>query len=82
MQTSVYILRRGQPIYDEPILFSHTILRTSINIDGSIALIKFLVSDEGQRLVKYDGLNPIKASIGQDFEKIPSILKSVLGDQK
>jgi molybdate/tungstate transport system substrate-binding protein len=77
-----YILRRGQPIYDEPILFSHTILRTSINIDRTIAFIKFLLSYEGQCQVKHVVLNPIKAITGQDFEKIPSTLESVVGDQK
>jgi ABC-type Fe3+ transport system substrate-binding protein len=53
-------------------------LRTSINIAGSIAFIKFLVSDEGQHLVKYDGLIPINASIEQEFGKILSILNLLL----
>ena len=78
-----YTLLSGQTIYGEPILFSHTILKTSRNIDGSIAFVKYLLSEEGQHLLKNDGVNPIKASIEGDFEKIPSIIKSVVaGAQK
>jgi molybdate/tungstate transport system substrate-binding protein len=73
-----YTLRSGQTIYGEPIFFSHTILDTGRNIDGSIAFVKFLLLENGQQLFKNDGLNPIKARIERDFEKIPSVIKSVL----
>jgi molybdate/tungstate transport system substrate-binding protein len=73
-----YTLRNGQTIYREPIFFSHPILETSRNIDGSIAIVKFLLTENGQQLFKNDGLNPIKARIEGDFEKIPSVTKSVL----
>ena len=73
-----YTLRSGQTIYGEPIFFSHTILDTSRNIDGSVAFVKFLLLENGQQLFKNDGLNPIKARIERDFEKIPSVIKSVL----
>jgi hypothetical protein len=36
------------------------------------------VSDEGQHLVRYDGLIPINASIGKEFGKILSILNLLL----
>jgi molybdate/tungstate transport system substrate-binding protein len=78
-----YTLRTGQTIYGEPILFSNTILKTSRNIDESIVFVKFLLSEKGQHLLKNDGLNPIKPSIEGDFEKVPSVIKSVVaGDQK
>jgi len=78
-----YTLLSGQTIYGEPVLFSYTISKTSRNIDGSITFVKLLLSEEGQRLLKNDGLNPIKASIERDFEKIPLVIKSVVaGDQK
>ena len=78
-----YTLLSSQTIYGEPILFSYTILKTSRNIDGSIAFVKFLLSEKGQHLLKNDGLNPIKPTIEGDFEKIPSVIKSVVaGDQK
>ena len=69
-----YTLRSGQTIYGELIFFSHTILETSINIDRSIAFVKYLLSENGQQLFKNNGLNPIKARIEGDFEKIPSVI--------
>jgi molybdate/tungstate transport system substrate-binding protein len=77
-----YTLRDGKTIYGEPIFFSHTILNTSRNIDGSLAFVKFLLSENGQLLLKNNGLNPMKARIEGDFDKIPSVIKSVVGDQK
>jgi molybdate/tungstate transport system substrate-binding protein len=77
-----YTLRDGKTIYGEPIFLSHTILDSSRNIEGSLAFVKFLLSENGQLLLKNNGLNPMKARIEGDFEKIPSGIKSVVGDQK
>jgi molybdate/tungstate transport system substrate-binding protein len=77
-----YTLRDGKTVYGEPIFFSDTILETSRKIGGSLAFVKFLLSENGQLLLKNNGLIPMKARIEGDFEKIPSVIKSVVGDQK
>lgn len=77
-----YTLRDGNTVYGEPIVLSGTILETSRNIGGSLAFVKFLLSENGQLLLKNNGLIPMKARIEGDFEKIPSVIKSVVGDQK
>jgi molybdate/tungstate transport system substrate-binding protein len=76
-----YTLRDGKTVYGEPIFFSDTILDTSRKIGGSLAFVKFLLSENGQ-LLKNNGLIPMKPRIEGDFEKIPSVIKSVVGDQK
>jgi molybdate/tungstate transport system substrate-binding protein len=76
-----YTLRDGKTVYGEPIFFSDTILETSRKIGGSLAFVKFLLSENGQ-LLKNNGLIPMKPRIEGDFEKKPSVIKSVVGDQK
>ncbi len=75
-----YTLNIGQAIAGEPIYFSVTIPETSKNIDGSSAFIKFLLSETGRQFLEKDGLNPIKAVAEGDIGKIPSAIKSVVGD--
>lgn len=76
-----YTLGSGHTVYGEPIYFSVTIPETSKHVDGSIAFVKFLLSETGRNVLDRDGLMPIKAATEGDVEKIPSVIKSLLGDQ-
>ncbi len=76
-----YTLGNGKIVYGEPVYFSVTIPETSKHIDGSIAFVKFLLSETGRNLLDRDGLTPIKAAAEGDVEKIPYAIKSLLGDQ-
>jgi molybdate/tungstate transport system substrate-binding protein len=73
-----YTLGNGQIVRGETIDFSLTIPETNKNIGGSIAFIKFLLSEKGLDILESDGLNPIKAVAEGDVEKMPSAIKELL----
>ncbi|MFL6493723.1 MAG: extracellular solute-binding protein, partial [Nitrososphaera sp.] len=74
-----YILANGQIVRGDAIDFSITIPETNKNIDGSIAFVKFLLSEKGMNIMEKYGLDSIKA-VGQgDIEKMPSEIKELLG---
>ncbi len=77
-----YTLSTGQTVAGEPIYFSVTIPETSRNVDGSSAFIKFLLSETGRQFLEKDGLNLIKAVAEGDIAKMPSAIKSMVGDQR
>ena len=76
-----YTLGNGKRVYGEPVYFSVTIPETSKHVDGSIAFVKFLLSETGRNLLDRDGLTPIKAAAEGDVEKIPYAIRSLLVDQ-
>ena len=53
-----YALGEGQIVKGDTIDFSLTIPETNKNIDGSIAFVKFLLSEEGMDLLEKYGLKP------------------------
>jgi molybdate/tungstate transport system substrate-binding protein len=73
-----YTLGNGQIVRGETIDFSLTIPETNKNIGGSIAFIKFLLSEKGLDILESDGLNPIKTVAEGDVEKMPSAIKELL----
>lgn len=75
-----YTLSTGTVVTGVGIPFSVTIPKTVKNIDGAIAFVKFLLSEKGMGLLERDGLNPIKPAAEGDFEKIPSTIRSLVGD--
>lgn len=67
---------RNKVIYGEPIYFSVTIPKTVKNLEGAISFVNFLLSENGSKILKSQGLNPIKIiSIG-DISKIPLSIRS------
>ncbi len=74
-----YALGEGQIVKGDTIDFSLTIPETNKNIDGSIAFVKFLLSEEGMDILEKYGLNPIKAVGEGEIEKIPPAIKELLG---
>ena len=77
-----YTLGDGQIVRGETIDFSLTIPETNRNINGSIAFIKFLLSEKGLDILESDGLNPIKTVAEGDIEKMPSAIKELLIDNQ
>lgn len=75
-----YALGTGQIVYGEPIYFTVTIPETSNDIEGSTTFIKFLLSGTGRQVLEKDGLNPIKVVVEGDVDKIPSVIKNMVGD--
>jgi len=75
-----YTLGTGQIVRGDTIDFSLTVPQASKNIEGSIAFVKFLLSEKGIDILKEYGMNPIKpAGLGQ-VEKIPSVIKELLAN--
>jgi molybdate/tungstate transport system substrate-binding protein len=74
-----YALGNGQVVRGDAIDFSLTIPETNKNTDGSIAFVKFLLSEKGMGLLEKYGLNPIKAVGEGDVEKMPPAIKELLG---
>jgi molybdate/tungstate transport system substrate-binding protein len=77
-----YALGNGQIVRGDTIDFSLTIPETYKSIDGSIAFVKFLLSDKGMDMLERDGLNPIKAVAEGDLEKMPPAIKGLLGEKQ
>jgi molybdate/tungstate transport system substrate-binding protein len=73
-----YALGNGQIVRGDTIDFSLTIPETNKNTDGSIAFVKFLLSEKGMDMLERDGLNPIKAIAEGDVEKMLPAIKELL----
>jgi molybdate/tungstate transport system substrate-binding protein len=74
-----YALGEGQMVRGDTIDFSLTIPETNKNVDGSIAFVKFLLSEKGISILEKYGLNPIKAVGEGEVEKMPPAIKELLG---
>jgi molybdate/tungstate transport system substrate-binding protein len=70
-----YKLGTGETIYGNPIFFSFTIPNTVENIEGAVSFVKFLLSENGKKILEQDGLSPIKPILQGDSYKLkPEIL--------
>ena len=71
-----YKLRATENIYGNPILFSFTIPNTVQNTKGAVSFVKFLLSDEGKKILEQTGLNPMEPVLQVDMydELKPKIL--------
>jgi molybdate/tungstate transport system substrate-binding protein len=73
-----YTLTDGHRVLGEPIYFSATIPETAKNLNGAVAFVKFLLSSNGEHILKTQGLNYLKPGIEGDIEKVPSSIKNIL----
>jgi molybdate/tungstate transport system substrate-binding protein len=71
-------LTDGHRVLGEPIYFSATIPETAKNLNGAVAFVKFLLSSNGEHILKTQGLNYLKPGIEGDIEKVPSSIKNIL----
>jgi molybdate/tungstate transport system substrate-binding protein len=73
-----YKLGTGETIYGNPIFFSFTIPNTVENIEGAMSFAKFLLSENGKKILEQYGLSPIKPILYVDAYKLnPEILSFV-----
>jgi hypothetical protein len=56
-------------VFGEPIYFSATIPETVRNLNGAVSFVKFLLSSNGERILKTQGLNYLKPVVEGDIEK-------------
>ena len=73
-----YAVASGQIVKGTTIDFSLTFPETTENIDGSIAFVKFLLSEKGLDMLRADGLDPIKPVAEGDVESMPYAIKELL----
>src|SRR5215211_1879510 len=73
-----YKLGTGETIYGNPIFFSFTIPNTVENIAGAMSFVKFLLSEDGKKILEKVGLSPIKPILqGNTHQLEPEILSLV-----
>ena len=73
-----YKLGTGETIYGNPIFFSFTIPNTVENIAGAMSFAKFLLSEDGKKILEKVGLSPIKPILQGDTHQLePEILSLV-----
>jgi molybdate/tungstate transport system substrate-binding protein len=73
-----YTLTDGHRVFGGPIYFSATIPGTAKNLNGAVAFVKFLLSSNGERILKTQGLNYLKPVLEGDIEKVPSSIRNIL----
>lgn len=68
----------GETIYGNSIIFSFTIPNTVENIEGAISFVKFLLWENGKKILEQDGLSPIKPILQWDVHQLkPEILSLI-----
>ncbi len=73
-----YKLGTGETISGNPIYFSFTIPNTVENIEGAVSFVKFLLSENGKKILEQVGLSPIKPILQGDRHHLePEILPLV-----
>ncbi len=73
-----YTLGNGQAVFGEPVYFSITIPESVKNLNGAVSFLKFLLSSNGERILKTQGLNYLKPLIEGDIEKVPASIRNIL----
>jgi molybdate/tungstate transport system substrate-binding protein len=68
----------NKTIYGEPIEFSITIPKTVKNIDGATAFVNFILSNNGSKLLKSQGLNPINLTFEGNITSIPKDIENAI----
>ena len=73
-----YKLGTGETISGNLIFFSFTIPNTVENIEGAVSFVKFLLSENGKKILEQVGLSPIKPILQGDIHQLkPEILSLV-----
>jgi len=72
----------GQTVFGEPIYFSFTIPTTVRNLEGAISFGGFILSTNSKNILRDQGLNPIKPVLEGDMTGVPSIIKSIIIQEK
>jgi molybdate/tungstate transport system substrate-binding protein len=77
-----YKLGTGETISGNPIFFSFTIPNTVENIEGAMSFVKFLLSENGKKILENVGLSPIEPILQGDIHQMKSEIFSLIQEHK
>ena len=77
-----YKLGTGETISGNPIFFSFTIPNTVENIEGAMSFVKFLLSENGKKILEKIGLSPIEPILQGDTHQLKSEIFSLIQEHK
>jgi molybdate/tungstate transport system substrate-binding protein len=77
-----YKLGTGETISGKPIFFSLTIPNTVKNIEGAISFVKFLLSENGRKILEKVGLSPIEPILQGDIDQMKPKIFSLIPEHK
>ncbi len=75
---ATYINPKGDKFAGSAIVYSITIPETAQNPTGAIALVGFLLSDEGRKMVEKHALRLIQPLVSGEIEAVPPTLQTAL----
>jgi molybdate/tungstate transport system substrate-binding protein len=76
--SATYMNRRGVTYSGSAIVYSITIPEHSQNRDGAIALVSFLLANEGRRIVEKHALRLVQPLVSGEIEAAPSAVQTAL----
>ena len=76
--SATYVNPKGVTYSGSAIVYTITIPEHSQNRDGAIALVSFLLADEGRKIVEKHALRPVQPLVSGEIEAIPSALQTAL----
>jgi molybdate/tungstate transport system substrate-binding protein len=76
--SATYMNPKGVTYSGSAIVYSITIPEHSQNRDGAIALVNFLLADEGRKIVEKHALRPVQPMVSGEIEAVPSALQTAL----
>lgn len=74
-----YTLANNVTVYGEPIVFTVTIPSTATNVDGAVAFVRLLLSEQGQGILRAYGFGSAKFTVGGRAADVPEGLKPYVG---
>jgi ABC-type molybdate transport system substrate-binding protein len=77
-----YKLGTGETISGNPIFFSFTIPNTVENLEGAMSFVKFLLSENGKKILEKVGLSPIEPILQGDTHQMKSEIFSLIQEHK
>jgi molybdate/tungstate transport system substrate-binding protein len=75
---SKYVSPKGVTYNGSAIVYSITIPENSRNRDGAIALVSYLLSDEGRKIMEKHALRIIQPVVSGEIEAVPPTLQNLL----
>ncbi|MBV8330729.1 MAG: substrate-binding domain-containing protein, partial [Verrucomicrobia bacterium] len=76
--SATYMNRKGVTYSGSAIVYSVTIPERSQNREGAIALVSFLLSDEGRKIVEKHALRVVQPSVSGELDAAPSAVQTAL----
>jgi molybdate/tungstate transport system substrate-binding protein len=77
-----YTLGTSQTVHGEPIYFSLTIPEATVsNLNGAISFVMFLLSTDGEHVLRSQGLNYIKPIAEGKVDKIPFAIRNIITER-